>query len=252
MGERRVRFTDIMIGLGTIINTALVIGGGFVGLFIKGGLKESMQNSLTKACGVATVVMGMGGALAKMFSVSAEGISTNGSMLLILSMVIGTFFGELIDIEKAMDNLGEKIKKTVKAEKDTKFVEGFVNVSLIMCVGAMAIVGSIQDGISGDYSMLLAKSILDMVIACVFASTYGVGVLFSALVIFVYQGIITLIAFFGGSFVSEPVLNDLSFVGNALIMCVGINLVWGKTIKVGNMLPALLVPVFYEIIIKFI
>lgn len=242
-----------MFGLGTIINTVLVLIGGFVGLFIKGGLKEEMQNSLTKACGISTIVMGMGGTLSKMFTVGSGGeIVTEGSMLLILSMVIGTFIGELLNIEKGMDLIGEKIKIKVKAEKDTKFVDGFVNVSLIMCVGAMAIVGSIQDGIAGDYSMLLAKSILDMVIACVFASTYGIGVLFSALVILVYQGGITLIAHFGGAFVSDAILHDLSFVGNALIMCVGINLVWPKTLKVGNMLPALLVPVAYEIIIKFI
>ena len=237
-----------MIGLGTLINTAAVLAGGAAGLFVKSGLKESMQKSLMKACGVSVIVIGIGGSLAKMFTINDSVLDTQGGMLLILSLVIGTFFGELIDIEKRMDSLGEKIKAKVKAQNDTGFVEGFVNVSLITCVGAMAIVGSIQDGIFGDYSMLLAKSVLDAVIACVFASTYGVGVLFSALVILVYQGLITLIAFFGGNFVSEPILNDLSYVGNALIACVGVNLIHEKTIKVGNMLPALLVPVFYETI----
>lgn len=241
-----------MIGLGTIINTLGVLGGGLVGLLIKGGLNESLQKSLIKACGIAVIIMGIGGSLSKMFVITDGQFGLQGTMLLILSLVIGTAIGELIDIEQKMEKLGEKIKIKVKAQNDTKFVEGFVSVSLIICVGAMAIVGSIQDGVYGNYSMLVAKAILDAVITCVFASTYGTGVLFSASVIFVYQGLITLIAHFVGVFVSEPMLNDLSLVGNALIACVGINLVFDKTIKVGNMLPTLIVPIIYEIIIRFI
>ena len=240
-----------MIGLGTILNTALVLLGGGVGLFLKNGLKKEIQDSLMKACGISVIVIGMAGALSQMFVFEDGKFSTEGSMLLILSFVIGAFIGELIDIESRMDSLGEKIKIKVKANNDTKFVDGFVNVSLITCVGAMAIVGSIEDGILGDYSMLLAKGILDMVIACVFASGYGVGVLFSALIIFVYQGAITLVAHFAGSFVSAALLDNLSFVGSAMIACVGINLVFGKTIKVGNFLPALLVPIIYDVFVGF-
>lgn len=239
-----------MIGLGTILNTALVLLGGAVGLFLKNGLKQSMQDSLMKACGVSVIIIGVAGTLSQMFVYENGAFDTKGSMLLILSFVIGAFVGELIDIEDKMETLGEKIKIKVKAQNDTRFVDGFVSASLVMCVGAMAIVGSIQDGITGDYSMLFAKAILDMVIACVFASTYGIGVLFSASIIFVYQGAITLIAHFAGAFVSVEILNDLSFVGSAMIACVGINLVWGKMIKVGNMLPALLVPIGYEIIMN--
>ena len=132
------------------------------------------------------------------------------------------------------------------------FVEGFVNVSLIICVGAMAIVGSIQDGISGDYSLLMAKAILDMIIVLVFASTHGVGVVFSAVPILVYQGGITLIAALFGSFISGQIVSDLSFIGSALIFCVGINIGFGKKFKVGNMLPALIVPVIYNMIIQII
>lgn len=241
-----------MIGLGTIINTLAIILGGGAGLFLKGGMKESMHNSLMKACGAATIILGLGGAVSGMLVINGNTFGTQGGMLLILSLVIGTVIGELLNIEQKMDTLGEKIKIKVKAEKDTKFVEGFVNVSLVVCVGAMAIVGSIEDGISGDFSMLVAKAVLDAVIACVFASTYGIGVLFSALVILVYQGAITITAHFAGAFVSDAVLHDLSLVGNAMITCVGINLVFNKLIKVGNMLPALLVPIVYEIILRFI
>lgn len=231
-----------MIGLGTIINTVLVILGGALGLLFKKGLKESMQDSLMKACGVAVIVIGLSGSFEKMQS----------GMLLIFSLIIGVFLGEMVNIESKVETLGERIKEKVKAQGDNKFIDGFVNNTLVICVGAMAIVGPIEDGISGDPSMLIAKAVLDMVITCVFASIYGVGALFSALVIFVYQGAITIIAHFAGSFVSDQIVNSISFVGNVIVACVGVNLTFGKTIKVGNMLPALLIPIVYEIVINFI
>ena len=235
-----------MIGLGTIINTLAVVAGGLIGMCLKNGLKKNLQDILMQACGVATIFIGASGTLAKMFVMESGVLSTQGAMLLIFSLVLGGLIGEAIGIEDRMDNLGEKIKKTVKAEKDNLFVEGFVNVSLIICVGAMAIVGSIQDGISGDYSLLATKAILDFVIVIVFASSYGLGAVFSAVPIFLYQGGITLMAAVGGSFLSEAIISDLSFIGNALIFCVGINIAFGKKFRVGNMLPALLVPVAYH------
>ena len=235
-----------MIGLGTIINTLAVIVGGLIGMCLKNGLKKNLQDILMQACGVATIFIGASGTLAKMFVIENDIISTQGTMLLIFSLVLGGLVGEAINIEEKMDFLGEKIKKAVKAEKDNLFVEGFVNVSLIICVGAMAIVGSIQDGISGDYSLLTTKAVLDLVIVVVFASTYGLGAVFSAVPIFLYQGGITLIAAVGGSFLSEAIISDLSFIGNALIFCVGVNIAFGKKFRVGNMLPALIVPVIYH------
>ena len=235
-----------MIGLGTIINTLAVIAGGLIGLCLKSGLKKNLQDILMQACGVATIFIGASGTLAKMFVFEDGVFGTQGTMLLIFSMVLGSLLGEIANIEEKMDFLGERIKKAVKAEKDNLFVEGFVNVSLIICVGAMAIVGSIQDGISGDYSLLMTKAVLDLVIVAVFASTYGIGAVFSAVPIFIYQGGITLMAAIGGSFLSDAVISDLSFIGNALIFCVGVNIAFGKKFRVGNMLPALLVPVLYH------
>ena len=235
-----------MIGLGTIINTLAVVVGGLLGMCLKNGLKKNMQDILMQACGVATIFIGASGTLAKMFVIENGNISTQGTMLLIFSLVLGGLLGEAINIEEKMDFLGEKIKKAVKAEKDNLFVEGFVNVSLIICVGAMAIVGSIQDGISGDYSLLATKAVLDLVIVVVFASSYGLGAVFSAVPIFLYQGGITMMAAIGGSFLSDAIISDLSFIGNALIFCVGVNIAFGKKFRVGNMLPALLVPVLYH------
>ncbi|MBO5057136.1 MAG: DUF554 domain-containing protein [Lachnospiraceae bacterium] len=236
-----------MTGLGTLINTAAVIAGGLVGLCLKNGLKKRVQDILMQACGIATVFIGASGALSKMLVIKDGQLETTGTMLLIFSLVIGGIAGEWLDIEQKMDILGEKIKKAVKAQNDNLFVEGFVNVSLIICVGAMAIVGSIQDGISGDYSMLMAKAVLDLVIVLIFASTYGIGAVFSAVPIFIYQGCITLLAAFFGSFVSDVIVSDLSYVGSVLIFCVGINIAFGKRIRVGNLLPALIVPVLYHI-----
>ncbi|NBJ93057.1 DUF554 domain-containing protein [bacterium 1xD42-62] len=237
-----------MIGFGTLINTAAVVAGGLIGLKLKNGIKQNMQAILMQACGVATIFIGGSGALSKMLVFQDGKFETQGTMLLIFSLVLGSLLGEWIDIEKKMDILGEKIKKAVKAEKDNLFVEGFVNVSLIICVGAMAIVGAIQDGIRGDYSLLTAKAILDFVIVVVFAAVYGIGAVFSAVPILVYQGAITLAAAFLGSFVSDVIVSDLSFIGSALIFCVGINIGFGKKFKVGNMLPALAVPIIYELI----
>lgn len=235
-----------MFGLGTIINTILVVLGSGLGLLIGKRFTDRYHKTLMAACGVSTIFIGVTGTLQGMLTVTSDGkIETQGTMLLIFSMVIGGLIGELFNIEKRMDNIGEKLKKLFKAESDNKFVDGFVNTSLIICVGAMAIVGSMQDGLTGDYSMLTAKAILDLVIVAIMASTYGIGTMCSALAILVYQGSITLVSHFAGNFINDELIGYLSYIGSALIFCVGINITFGKKIKVGNLLPALLIPAIY-------
>ena len=236
-----------MFGLGTIINTLAVVVGGLVGLLFKKGISERYEKTLMSACGISTIFIGITGTLQGMLTVNDGRIETGGTMLLIFSLVIGGLFGEMVNIEKRMDGIGEKLKKLFRAEKDNKFVDGFVNTSLIICVGAMAIVGSIQDGLTGDYSMLVAKAILDLVIVIIMTSTYGVGAICSAIPIFVYQGAITLLGHFAGNVISEVLIGYLSYIGSALIFCVGINITFGKKIRVGNLLPALLIPVVYVV-----
>ncbi len=236
-----------MYGLGTIINTAAVAAGSAIGIFAKKGLKQRFQDILMAGCGISVMFIGASGALCGMFSVEGSKISSSGSMLLIGSMVLGSLLGELINIEDKMEHLGEKMKKLFHAQGDSRFVDGFVNTSLVICVGAMAIVGSIQDGLTGDFSMLLVKAVLDFVIVLVFASTYGIGTMCSAIAIFVYQGAITLIAHFAGNFAGEDLVQNLSYIGSVLIFCVGVNLAFGKKLKVGNMLPSLLGPVVYDL-----
>ncbi len=234
-----------MFGLGTIINTALVLLGGLIGMLFKKGISERYEKTLMAACGVATIFIGVTGTLQGMLTFVDGKIETQGTMLLISSFVLGGLVGEFINIEKRMDSLGEKLKKMFHAEKDNKFVDGFVNTSLIICIGAMAIVGSIQDGLTGDYSMLAAKAVLDLVIVAIMTSTYGLGAICSAIPIFVYQGAITLLGHFAGNVISDELIGYLSYIGSALIFCVGINITFGKKIRVGNLLPALLIPVFY-------
>ena len=236
-----------MIGLGTIINTLAVVAGGVLGLFFKNGFKDNMQRILMQANGLAVIFIGISGVLKHMLVIENNNLSTRGTMLLIFSLVLGSLLGEWINIESKMDLVGEKLKSAVKMQNDSRFVDGFVNTSLIICVGAMAIVGSMQDGLTGDSSMLIAKSLLDFVIVVILTATYGIGCTFSALAIFLYQGSITLIAAVFGSIISDALIADLSFVGSALIFCVGINLIREKTFRVGNMLPALLIPVAVEV-----
>lgn len=239
-----------MIGSGTLINTAAVVAGSAVGMLLRKGMRKELEQSLMMACGVATIFIGISGTLQGMLKIENGAIATQGSMLLIFSLVIGSIFGEMINIEKRMDSLGEKLKKLFRAQNDTRFVDGFVNTSLIICVGAMAIVGSIQDGLSGDVTMLTAKAILDFAIVIVLASTYGIGVMCSALAILVYEGALTIFAHFVGNLFSDVLISNLSYIGSALIFCVGINVAFGKKFRVGNMLPALLIPIVYEVILQ--
>lgn len=236
-----------MIGLGTIINTAAVILGGVLGLLLKNGIAKRFEKILMQALGLATIFIGISGVLKYMLVVGDTGIDTQGTMLLIFSLVIGCLLGEWVDIEAKMEKLGVKLKALAKIQNDNRFVDGFVTASLVICVGAMAIVGAMQDGLTGDSSMLIAKSLLDFVIVAVITAAYGVGAAFSAIPIFLYQGCITLIAALFGSVISSDLIAQLSFVGNALIFCVGANLVRQKTFRVANMLPALLIPIVAEL-----
>jgi hypothetical protein len=236
---------DMMIGLGTIVNAIAIVIGGAIGLVIKDGLKQRFQDTLMQALGLATIFIGASGAMQGMLSVNDGTIETKGTMLLIFSLVIGALIGEFLNIEERLEKLGEWLKKKVKIKKDDRFVEGFVTASLVVCVGAMAIVGSLQDGLTGDHSTLFAKAILDFMIIMVFASTLGVGTLFSGLAVGIYQGTITIFASLLKDVLTTTVISNLSFVGSVLIFAVGINICFGKKIKVGNLLPAMIIPFFF-------
>lgn len=234
-----------MIGLGTIINTAAIILGGIAGGLFGKRLTERYQDTLMKACGLCVIFLGIAGALEKMFTVQNGNIVSGGTMMMIASFAIGSLVGEWINIEHHMNRFGEWLKVKSGNSKDKIFVDAFVTASLTVCVGAMAIVGSIQDGILGDYNTLLMKAILDFVIICVMTASMGKGCAFSAIPVALFQGSITLLARGIEPIMTEPALNNLSLVGSMLIFCVGVNLVWEKKFKVANMLPAIVVAVIW-------
>ncbi len=237
-----------MILAGTIVNTAAVILGGGIGLIVKKKLPETLQESLMKTLGVAVIFLGIAGAMTGLLKCNEDGTwETTGTMLMILSLALGIVIGELLRIEERMETLGETLKKVFRVQGENRFVEGFVTNALVICVGAMAVVGSLQEGLSKDASMLYTKALLDGVISMVFATSLGIGVLFAALPLFVYQGGITLLARLAAGYLTDEVIGDLSYIGSVLIAVVGVNLLFGKTVKVGNMLPALIVAVILGI-----
>lgn len=228
-----------MIGLGTIINSAAIIAGGVMGLFGGKLLKERIQETLQLTCGVSVLFIGTAGAMEKMLTVK-DGILTSGqSIMITVCLVLGAIVGEMINIEQGFERFGEWLKKKTKSTGDSAFVDAFVTASLTVSIGAMAIVGAIEDGISGDWSILAAKSVLDFIIVMVMTCSMGKGCIFSAVPVFLLEGAITIFAVFVKPFMTELALDYISLVGSILIFCVGINLVWGKKIRVANLLPSL-------------
>ncbi|HZJ90569.1 MAG TPA: DUF554 domain-containing protein, partial [Oscillospiraceae bacterium] len=178
-----------MTGIGTIVNTLAVVVGGGAGLLLRSGIRERFKETLLQALGVSTMFIGISGALRGIFVVDGSLLDTRNTFLMIICLVLGALFGEWINIDLLMQRLGNFLRRKVKVkDEENSFAEGFVTTTIIICTGAMAIVGSFQDALLGDPSMLFAKSALDGVIAAILASTYGVGVLFSAIPLLVYQG----------------------------------------------------------------
>ena len=232
-----------MYGLGTIINTGAIVAGGLAGILFGRFLKENVQDTLSKCCGISTLMIGIAGALEKMLSVENGAISGGGSMLLVLCLTVGGVIGELLNLEGAFECFGRWLKEKTGNAKDKGFVNAFVTASLTVCIGAMAIVGSIQDGLTGDYSILATKAVLDFIIIMVMSCSLGPGAAFSAIPVAILQGSVTALAGLVRPVMTEAALNNLSLVGSVLIFCVGINLLWGKKIRVANLLPAIVLAV---------
>ncbi|MCI5486344.1 MAG: DUF554 domain-containing protein [Clostridiales bacterium] len=232
-----------MVGLGTIINTLAIILGGLGGLLFGRFLKESVQDALCKACGVSTLFLGIAGALEGMLTVEGTGVVSGGTMLVIGCIALGSLIGALLNLEDGMERFGQWLKIKTGNARDTRFVDAFVTASLTVCIGAMAIVGSIQDGIKGDYSILAAKAVLDFIIVMVMTCSMGKGCIFSAIPVAIFQGSITALAGLIKPLMTDAALSNLSMIGSILIFCVGVNLVWGKKLQVANMLPAVVLAV---------
>ncbi len=232
-----------MIGLGTIINSAAIVGGGLAGHFTGKLFKQDQQNALTTTCGISVIFIAIAGAMQGMLAIDGKTLVSGKSMLVVLCLAVGTVIGELIGIENGFEKFGEWLKRKTGNSGDSQFVNAFVTASLTVCIGAMAIVGAIQDGILGDYSTLAVKSVLDFIIIVVMTSSLGKGCAFSAIPVFFFEGTITLLARLVSPVMTELAIAYLSLIGSILIFCVGLNLVWGKKVRVANMLPAVFLAV---------
>ena len=222
--------------IGTLINAAAIILGTIVGLLLRKGIPQRLQDTVGQGQGLCVILIGL-----------TSAITTADITCVIICMVVGSLLGAWVDIEKRLDNLGKAIERRVSPNgSEGSIAKGFVTASLVFCVGAMAIVGSMDSGLRGDHSTLIAKSILDGVFAIIFTSSLGWGVGLSALAVLVYQGAIALLAMWIEPLLTAPIITEMSAVGGLLIMGIGLNMIYDKhRIPVGNMLPAIFMPMAY-------
>ena len=244
-----------MAGLGTIVNALAIIIGGLCGLVSRSFLKERYQETITKAMGFAVIVMALGSTFSQMFVVkiseTSGGLSgsldTQGTMMMIISLAVGALLGELLNLEKRLERFGRWLRDKTGSQGDVQFINAFVTATLTVCIGAMAIIGAIQDGISGNHDTLFAKAVLDFIIIMMMTASLGKGCIFSAISVALFQGTITILARWVAPLMTDAALSNIAFVGNVLILCVGVNLVWPKTIRVANVLPAIIIAAMFAI-----
>ena len=232
-----------MIGLGTVINGVGIVVGGVIGVFAGKIFKEEQRESLGRSCGISVIFIAIAGAMEGMLKIGGSEIVSGKSMLVVLCLALGTIIGELIGIEKGFAHFGEWLKKKTGNGGDESFVNAFVTASLTVSIGAMAIVGAMQDGLLGDFSTLAVKAVLDCIIIAVMTSSLGKGAVFSVIPVFVFEGCITLLAKLVSPVMTQTAIVYLSLIGSVLIFCIGVNLVWGKKLNVANMLPSVLLAI---------
>lgn len=238
--------------MGTLINVLLILVGGTIGLVFKKAVSKNIEYSIHKATGIAVAVIGLCGILSNMLSVGEDGkISSSGELMLVVSLFIGTFLGEILKLDDRLNNGCKKIESKFKM---SDFSSGFISATMIYCIGAMAIVGAINDGLMHDSSTLITKGIIDGITSVILAASLGYGVLLSAIPVLIYQGTITLLASSLQNVLTGELLTNICMIGYALVICIGINFLYNskKQIKTVNMLPSLLVPIAYKLILMLI
>lgn len=225
--------------LGTVVNCIAIISGCLLGLIVKGRLSEKISTTIMAGLGLCVLYIGISGAL--------KGQDT---LLMIISIALGALIGEIIDVDKWLNELGKYLESKIK-KKDGQTVsiaEGFVTASLLFCVGAMAIVGSLESGLKGNHGTLFAKSLLDGISSIIFTSSLGIGVVFSAITVLIYQGAITLGAGFLSTLLSTEVVSNISSVGSILIIGLGLNMLGVTKIKIANLLPSVFLPILFGLL----
>jgi len=242
-----------MTGLGTIVNIGTIIVGGALGLVFRKIIAKRIMDTVMQGIALAVVVIGISGTLSAAFTIRDGTIISEHVLIMIISLAIGALTGELLRIEDRLEAFGGFCeRKLTKPDDDSTFAQGFVTATLVFCVGSMAIVGSLEDGMNQNSDILIAKSIIDGIAAMIFASTMGIGVLFSALTVGLYQGTLTVLAVFLAPFFSDTIVMQMSLVGSILIMSIGLNMLKMSKIKTGNLLPAIFIPAIYHLIMNII
>jgi len=239
-----------MVGLGTLANTAAIVAGGVIGLLFGRRLKDRFQQTITAGMATSVMFVGIAGTLQEMLKANAEGrLEAHGGLMLVISLAAGGLLGEWWNLDAKLEGFGRWLRRVTHNERDNSFINAFVTSSLTVCVGAMAIVGSLEDGLKGDPSILYLKSVMDGIITIVFVASLGKGAVFSAIPIFLYQGGITLGASLLMPVFTPAAMSNMSYVGNLLIFCVGWNLIHGeKKIRVANLLPSLLIAIAWAFV----
>lgn len=237
-----------MVGTGTLVNMAAIIAGAGLGTLARGGLPDRIRRTTLQGTGLAVLFVGISGALVQMFKIDGGAINSTNGMLMIMSLVIGSLIGSALNLEQRLENIGGILQRLFRRGGDqSTFVEGFVSATILYCVGAMAILGAIEDGLTGNATTLYAKSILDGTVAIFFTATLGSGVFLSALSVGIYQGAITLLAGTLQPYLSDTLVSQMSLVGSVLIAGIGLNFLLEKKIAIGNLLPAVFIPVLFAI-----
>lgn len=225
--------------IGTLVNAASIVAGSITGTLFRIGIPDKIKSTVMHAISLSVLIIGFDSAL-----------KFKNLLLVIISLSIGGILGEILDIEKKLNEFGNFLERRLAKSGENKVSEGFVTASLIYCVGAMAIVGALKDGLQGDHSILFAKSMLDGISSIIFASTLGIGVMISSISVLLYQGSITLCASLLKNLLTTNVIADMSAIGGILIIGISLNMLNLTKIKIGNLLPSIFVPIVYEIILK--
>ncbi|SLM18993.1 conserved membrane hypothetical protein [uncultured spirochete] len=227
--------------IATVINAAAIILGSLIGLLIRKGIKDEYRKVVFTAAGMTSLTIGIQMAL-----------KTTHILAFALALMIGGLVGTMLDIEGGIERLGERLKARFASKSEGAFAAGFLNGSILFCTGAMAILGSFKAGTEGDYSLIFTKTVLDGFVSIIFASAMGIGVAFSALSVFVYQGALTLLSVYIKPYVSDLMLAELTAIGGALIIMIALGLLEIKNFKTGNFLPSILVIVVLVLVMPFL
>lgn len=229
-----------MPGLGTLINMLIIVVGGLIGLTARNYLKQQLLDTLMVAMSACIIFIGIAGAVQESLVFDGQKFALTNLMMLVVTFIIGTVIGEFIDLDKKLEDFGAWLRVKTKNEGEDGFTQAFLTASFTVCIGAMAIIGSIKDA-TGDPSILIAKAMMDGIVVMIMTTTLGKGCIYSAIPVGIVQGLVTLLAIFISPWLTNQALSNISLTGSIMIFLIGVSLLTGKHFRIANMLPTLVV-----------